>query len=69
MINTSWWHDNLTNLADQLSKGVLTEMKRRIQTSNIQREKLQLDEEFYKVCVRSLSEKSNDTPSERRLCG
>ena len=41
----NWWHDNLTGLAAQLSKGVLTEMKRRIQTSNIQREKLQLDKD------------------------
>jgi hypothetical protein len=40
-----WWHDNFTELAAQLSRGVLTEMKRRIQTSNIQREKLQLDED------------------------
>jgi hypothetical protein len=41
----NWWHDNLTELAAQLSKGVLTEMKRRILTRNIQREKLQLDED------------------------
>ena len=35
----------MTELAVRLSKGVLTEMKRRIQTSNIQREKLELDED------------------------
>jgi hypothetical protein len=34
----------MTNDAAQLSKGVLNEMKRRIQTSNIQKEKLQLKE-------------------------
>jgi hypothetical protein len=39
-----WWHDDITNLAAQLSRGVLNEMKRRIQTSNIQKEKLQLNE-------------------------
>ncbi len=39
-----WWHDDMTNHAAQLSKGVLNEMKRRIQTSNIQKEKVQLDE-------------------------
>ena len=39
-----WWHDDMTSHAAQLSKGVLNEMKRRIQTSNIQKEKLQLDE-------------------------
>jgi len=39
-----WWHEDMTNHAAQLSKGVLNEMKRRIQTSNIQKEKLQLDE-------------------------
>jgi hypothetical protein len=39
-----WWHDDMTTHAAQLSKGVLTEMKRRIETSNIQKEKLQLNE-------------------------
>jgi hypothetical protein len=39
-----WWHEDMTNHAAQLSKGVLNEMKRRIQTSNIQKEELQLDE-------------------------
>jgi hypothetical protein len=39
-----WWHDDMTSHAAQLSKGVLNEMKRRIQMSNIQKEKLQLDE-------------------------
>ena len=40
-----WWHPSLTILADQLSKGVLNEMKNRILTSNIQKEKLQLNED------------------------
>jgi len=39
-----WWHDEMNELAGQLSKGVLNEMKRRIRTSNIQKEKLTLDE-------------------------
>ena len=34
----------MTSQAAQLSNGVLNEMKRRIQTSNIQKEKLQLGE-------------------------
>ncbi len=42
---TTLWHDSMTDLATQLSNGVLTEMKRRILTSNIQKEKLQLDED------------------------
>jgi hypothetical protein len=40
-----WWHDEMNELAGQLSKGVLNEMKRRIRTSNIQKEKLTLDED------------------------
>jgi hypothetical protein len=43
--NSNWYHDNLSELASQLSKGILTEMKRRIHTSNIQREKLELNED------------------------
>jgi hypothetical protein len=39
-----WWHDEMNELAGQLSKGVLNEMKRRIRTSNIQKEKLTLGE-------------------------
>jgi hypothetical protein len=42
-ITNRWWHDEMTSHAAQLSKGVLTEMKRRVQTSNIQKEKLQLN--------------------------
>jgi hypothetical protein len=41
---TQWWHDDMASHAAQLSNGVLNEMKRRIQTSNIQKEKLQLGE-------------------------
>jgi hypothetical protein len=37
-----WWHDSMSALASQLSKGVLNEMKTRILTSNIKKEKLKL---------------------------
>ena len=40
-----WWHPALNVLAQQLSKGVLNEMKKRILGSNIKKEKLQLDED------------------------
>jgi hypothetical protein len=39
-----WWHDNMSSLTAQLSNGVLNEMKRRIETSNIRKQKLSLDE-------------------------
>jgi hypothetical protein len=42
-LTNQWWHAEMTSHAAQLSKGVLTEMKRRVQTSNIQKEKLQLN--------------------------
>jgi hypothetical protein len=42
--SNQWWHDDMSMHATQLSKGVLTEMKRRILSSNIQKEKLQLNE-------------------------
>jgi hypothetical protein len=35
-----WWHDSMSALASQLRKGVLNEMKTRILTSNIKKEKL-----------------------------
>jgi hypothetical protein len=44
MSNQQWWHDDMSSLAEQLGKGALTEMYRRILTSNIQREKLKPDE-------------------------
>jgi hypothetical protein len=37
-----WWHDSMSALASQLRKGVLNEMKTRILTSNIKKEKLKL---------------------------
>jgi predicted nucleotidyltransferase len=37
-----WWHKSMSDLAKQLSKGVLNEMKNRILSSNIKKEKLQL---------------------------
>jgi hypothetical protein len=39
-----WWAEDMSPLAAQLSNGVLNEMKRRIQTSNIRKHKLQLNE-------------------------
>ena len=48
-MNNIWWHDNLTTLANQLSVGVLNEMKHRITTSNIQKEKLQLNEDTPRI--------------------
>ena len=44
MSDIPWWHQDLATLAASLSKGVLNEMKRRILTSNIQKEKLTLNE-------------------------
>ena len=44
-----WWHDNMSNLATQLSNGVLSEMKRRIQTSNIKKERLTLNEDTQRM--------------------
>ena len=41
----SWWNPALNVLAGKLSKGVLNEMKKRIQSSNIKKEKLQLNED------------------------
>ena len=42
--NEQWWHNDMSPLASQLSKGVLNEMKHRILKSNIQKEKLTLNE-------------------------
>ena len=39
-----WWHDDMTSLAAQLSQGILNEMKRRITSSKINKEKLKLNE-------------------------
>jgi hypothetical protein len=39
-----WWHDDMSEKAAKLSKGVLNEMKHRIETTNINKEKLTLDE-------------------------
>ena len=41
----NWWAPALNTLAAQLSTGVLDEMKRRIQFTDIQKEKLTLNEE------------------------
>jgi hypothetical protein len=39
-----WWHDDMSEKAAVLSTGVLNEMKRRIETTNINKEKLTLNE-------------------------
>jgi len=41
---SQWWHADLNHLASQLSRGMLNDMKRRILTSNIKKEKLTLNE-------------------------
>ena len=41
----NWWHPSMESLAAKLTTGVLNEMKRRIQTSNIRKEKLTLGED------------------------
>ena len=40
-----WWSPAMNILADQLSKGVLNEMKKRILKSNIRKQRLTLDED------------------------
>ena len=45
----SWWNPALNALAQQLSKGALNEMKRRILGTNIKKEKLQLDEDTQRM--------------------
>ena len=42
--NTGWWNPALNEFANQLSKGILNEMKKRILNSNIKKEKLELAE-------------------------
>jgi hypothetical protein len=39
-----WWHQDMDMLANQLTKGVLNEMKKRITRSRIQNERLELNE-------------------------
>ena len=41
----SWWSPAMNIFAEQLSRGVLNEMKKRILKSNIKKEKLKLDED------------------------
>ena len=43
-MSDKWWHNDMSEIASQLSQGVLKEMKHRILTSNIQKEKLTLNE-------------------------
>jgi hypothetical protein len=40
-----WWHDSMSPHAVLLSNSVLNEMKRRIETTNIRKQKLALDED------------------------
>ena len=49
--NEQWWHDDLSPLASQLSKGILNEMKQRILKSNIQKEKLTLNESTQRMKI------------------
>ena len=44
-METSWWNPALNIFATQLSKGMLNEMKKRIETSNIKKEKLMPNED------------------------
>jgi hypothetical protein len=66
-----WWHDDMSPLAAQLSNGVLNEMKRRIQTSNIRKHKLQLNENtdrmtaFFDAEIRRY-EKRKDTQKKKQ---
>ena len=46
---SSWWHEDMRHLASQLTGGVLSEMKRRIMSSNIQKEKLRLGESSHRM--------------------
>ena len=39
-----WWHRSMSELAEQLSTGVLNEMRNRILSSHIKKEKLELGE-------------------------
>jgi hypothetical protein len=64
--NEQWWHDDMSPYASQLSKGVLNEMRHRILTSNIQKEKLERTEStdrmkafFKKEIVRYSKRKEN----------
>jgi serine phosphatase RsbU (regulator of sigma subunit) len=47
--HSHWWHEDVSHLASQLSSGVLNEMKRRILSSNIQKEKLKLGESSHRM--------------------
>ncbi len=39
-----WWHDDMSEKAAKLSNGVLNEMRRRIETTRVNKEKLELNE-------------------------
>ena len=46
-----WWHDDMSEKAAKLGNGVLNEMKRRIEKTNINKEKLTLDESSKRMNV------------------
>jgi hypothetical protein len=48
-ITTNWWHPDNNDLAQQLSVGILNELKHRITHTNIKREKLQLHESSERI--------------------
>ena len=44
-----WWHENLNSFAEQLPKGVLNEMKLRIENGNIRKEKIMMNEDTDRI--------------------
>jgi hypothetical protein len=72
MSESSWWNSSWNELATQLSSGILNEMKKRILTSNVKKEKLQLDDksekmkEFFEREIQRYN-KRKKTLSEHRL--
>ena len=47
--NKKWWNPSMNQYAQQLSKGVLNEMKKRILNSNIKKQKLELNEDSQRM--------------------
>ena len=72
-MSSQWWSPNLQDLASQLPPGALNEMRRRILHTNIQREKLALDEDTARMrsfFQREIKRHQNKLKSQRRrLCG
>jgi hypothetical protein len=49
METEKWWHSDNDDLTTQLSPGILNELQQRILHTNIQREKLQLNESSERI--------------------